>query len=176
MLNYVYYGCGEEASNPTEPEPTEPESTEPETTEPEATENGDILIDEKVISESVDTSGDFMRTETVYDSNGNYVIGETDEYGNTVSYTVDGDGNVTSITDGENNTTSYTYTSHGELLSVSSGDSTNTYAYDMYSNLSSITHNGFSYNYTYDNFNAPLTISVATALSPPTSMTTQRCA
>lgn len=152
MLNYAYNGIDEEPS--TEPEATDPSSTEPETAEPSTSEpeNEDILIDEEIQSESINTDTDFMRTQTNYDSNGNYVVSKVDEAGNTTAYTNDSNGNVTQITDANGNSTSYFYDVHNNLLSVTNGNSSNAYTYNDYNELSKITHNGFDYNYTYDNF------------------------
>ena len=164
MLNYAYNGKDEEPS--TEPETTEPSSTEPETTSPATSEpeNEDVLIDEEIQSESVNTNEEYMRSQKTYDSNGNYVTSEVDEAGNTISYTNDADGNVTKITDGNNHSTSYTYDVHSNLTSVSAdiGESTatNTYTYNAYNELSKITHNGFDYNYTYNNFGEPTSVKV----------------
>ena len=160
MLNYAYNGTDEEPS--TEPEATDPSSTEPEATEPSTSEpeNEDTLIDEEILSESINTDNDYMRTHTNYDSNGNYVTSKVDEAGNTTAYTNDTNGNVTQITDANGNSTSYSYDVHKNLLSVTNGNSSNTYTYNDYNELSKITHNGFDYNYTYDNFGSLESVKV----------------
>jgi RHS repeat-associated protein len=159
MLNYVYNGTDEESS--TEPETSEPTSTEPEATEPDnSNEDEDNLIDEEVQSESINTNEEYMRSQTTYDSNGNYVTSEVDESGNATNYTNDADGNVTAITDAKGNSTAYSYDAHDNLLSVSQGDSSNTYTYNAYNELSKITHNDFEYNYTYNNFGEPTSVKV----------------
>lgn len=71
------------------------------------TETDDNLIDYEVISENVDTTQEYMATSSTYDNTNNYAISETDEAGNTVSYTYDTNGNKTSVTDGEENVVNY---------------------------------------------------------------------
>ena len=113
----------------------------------------DEIIDYEVISESVDTSKDYMVTSTSYDDNGNYAASETDEAGNTVTYTYDTSGNKTSVTDGEGNVVNYTYNLSNNVTSVNSNGSENQYSYNGTNDISAITHNGFSYNFNYDVFN-----------------------
>ena len=161
MLNFAYNGVE------TEPETTSAteETTEPQTTEPEnSNEDENNLIDEEVQSESLNTDEEFMRTQETYDSNGNYIVGEVDEAGNSTTYTKDAEGNATEITDGRGNSTSYSYDSHNNLLSITAVDGnktySNAYTYNAYNELSKITHNGFDYNYTYNNYGEPTSVKV----------------
>lgn len=95
-----------------------------------------------------------------YTSDGNYLATETDADGNTVEYAHNQlNGILTSVTDGNHNTTSYTYDAYGLLTAVSaintdylSGNTVTASANYTYGNdrLVSITHNGFSYNFSYD--------------------------
>ena len=110
----------------------------------------DNYIDYEVISESVDKSQPYMQTSSAYDSTNNYVVSETDEAGNTVSYTYDVNGNVTSTTDGEENVVNYTYNSSGNISQVSSYDAQNKYYYNMSGIISAIDHNNFRYSFNYD--------------------------
>ncbi|MGN0499675.1 MAG: RHS repeat-associated core domain-containing protein [Ruminococcus sp.] len=114
------------------------------------TETDDNLIDCEVISENVDTTQEYMATSSIYDDTNNYAISETDEAGNTVTYTYDTNGNKTSITDGVGNVTNYTYNSGNNITSISSGSAQNQYSYNSTNNISAITHNGFSYTFNYD--------------------------
>ncbi len=87
---------------------------------------------------------------TTYTANGNYIASETDEDGNTVTY----DYNLlnsllNAVTDARGNETEYTYDASGALTQVSSGDSSVSYSYTN-DRLTAITHNGFSYNLSYD--------------------------
>ena len=123
------------------------------TDDTEETDDEDNWIDYEVISESVDKSQTYMQTNTSYDTTGNYAVSETDEAGNTVSYTYDTNGNATSVTDGNNNVVSYTYNLNNDVTSVSSGSAENQYSYNSTNSLSAITHNGFSYTFNYDVFN-----------------------
>ncbi len=79
-------------------------------------------------------------------------------------------GTLNWVKDPDGNVTSYTYDPNTDVLLSTSGKSTNTganqtvtnsYAYssDM---LQSITHNGFSYNFTYDQFGRTLSTKVGT--------------
>ena len=168
MLNYAYNGTNKESS--TEPETTEPETTDPDSTELPTTSdpennnptesNPGELIDEEITTESVNTDEEYMRNESVYDDDGNYIKKEIDEAGNTTEYNRDHDGNATKITDGKGHSTSYSYDVHNNLTSVSQGNSSNSYTYNTYNELSKITHNGFDYNYTYNNYGEPTSIKV----------------
>ncbi len=113
----------------------------------------DKSVDYEVISESVDKTQTYMQTSSTYDSKGNYVSSETDEAGNTVSYTYDVNGNVISKIDGNENEVKYTYDLENHPLSVSSNGSQNTYTYNGAGSVSAIAHNGFSYKFNYDVFN-----------------------
>ena len=79
----------------------------------------DNYIDYEVVSETLDDSQPYMETSTAYDNTSNYAVSETDEAGNTVTYTYDVNGNVTSKTDGEEKIVNYTYDASGNVKSVS---------------------------------------------------------
>ena len=112
----------------------------------------DNYIDYEVLSETLDDNQPYMETSAGYDSTGNYVTTETDEAGNTVTYTYDVNGNVTSTTDGEENVVNYTYDSSGNLSQVSSYDAQNDYYYNGAGLISAIDHNNFRYSFNYDVF------------------------
>jgi RHS repeat-associated protein len=105
-----------------------------------------------------------------YTPDGNYLSSETDVNGNTVEYTYNQlNGILTSITDGNDNTTSYTYDAYGLLTAISaintdylSGNTVVASANYTYANdkLVSITHNGFSYNFFYDEWGQLEEVSV----------------
>lgn len=181
MLNLAYNGVSQEqpsTTETTEPETTDPEATDPPATETTATgttatdpENNEPsepgrgeLIDEEVQEETINTEQPYMRSENIYETNGNYVATEIDEAGNTTEYERDHDGNVTQLTDGRGNSTSYSYDVHNNLLSVTAVDEnktySNTYTYNTYNELSKITHLGFDYNYTYNNYGEPTSVKV----------------
>ena len=95
-------------------------------------------------------------TSQAYSSDGNYLTSETDELGNTTSYTVNTlNGIISAITDPNGNTTNYSYNAYNLLTAVYTLNSQNvvesnvqyTYTNDR---LTAITHNGFTYNITYD--------------------------
>ena len=95
-------------------------------------------------------------TSQTYSSDGNYLTSETDDLGNTTSYTVNTlNGIISAITDPNGNTTHYTYNAYNLLTAVYTLNSQNvvesnvqyTYTNDR---LTAITHNGFTYNITYD--------------------------
>ena len=124
-----------------------------EDTEEETESSEDNWIDYEVLSESVDKTQTYMETSSTYDSTGNYVTAETDEAGNTITYTYDTCGNVTSVTDGRGNTTNYAYNTENRITSISSGNASNTYSYsNIAGNVTQINHNGFSYKFNYDVF------------------------
>ncbi|MGI6746448.1 MAG: RHS repeat-associated core domain-containing protein [Acutalibacteraceae bacterium] len=109
------------------------------------------------------TSGSFdgtktLQTHNTYTADGNYINSSCDSTGNMVQFSYNREnGNLNAITDGEGNTVSYTYNAMRALVGVSqlvsnlsNGTSiSNTYNYSN-DRLTSITHNGFSYNFTYD--------------------------
>lgn len=115
---------------------------------------GTVLTDSEG-NETLDTSKQYISTNTTYNTSGNYSTSESDERGNFVTYSVDdNNGNINSITDANNNTINYTYDSNtGSLTSISSGTMVNTYSYDSGNKLTAISHNGFDYNFNYDKFN-----------------------
>ena len=115
-------------------------------------EEEDNYIDYEVLTESVDKTKTYMQTSSLYDSTGNFVVGETDEAGNTVTYTYDASGNVTEITDAMNRTTKYEHDLDGNVTKISSGDAINTYSYNVSGNVTSINHNSFKYSFNYDVF------------------------
>ena len=117
-------------------------------------------IDEDIVSESVDTSKDYMESSVEYDSTENYITKEVDEAGNTTEYAYDSHGNQTSVTDGKGNITKYKYDIQGNVKSISSGDSSNTYIYNNQNQLSAINHNDFAYNFNYDIYNKLLKVKV----------------
>lgn len=166
MLNYTCYDKAETSeasssdentseSTSSEEGSSESSSSEANTSESAASsesEDNRVLIDEELSEENVDENQTFMQSFATYDQTGNYVLSKIDEAGNSESYAYDNSGNVTQITDGMGYTTSYSYDARDNLLSVSSGNFSNTYAYNSRDQLQSITHNNFSYNYSYDTY------------------------
>ena len=110
----------------------------------------DNYIDYEVVSETLDNSQPYMETSTAYDNTSNYAVSETDEAGNTVTYTYDVNGNVISKTDGEEKVVNYTYDASGNVTSVSSYNAQNNYSYNGAGALSAIDHNNFRYSFNYD--------------------------
>ncbi len=105
-------------------------------------------------------TGDYNYMTKVFDARNKCVEYNYNTAKGTLNWVKDPDGNVTS----------YTYDPNTDVLLSTSGKSTNTgvnqtvtnsYAYsnDM---LQSITHNGFSYNFTYDQFGRALSTKVGT--------------
>jgi len=103
-----------------------------------------------------------------YNQNGNYITSVTDAYGGTTTSVYDENkGLLTSTTDSMELTTSYTYNNSNDLLTsvmAGSGSSARTvsYNYNNKKQLSSITHNGFNYNFTYDNWGNTNSIKIGT--------------
>ena len=90
---------------------------------------------------------------------GNYPASSTDFNGNTTTYTYNQNtGNLSGVCDGKDTYTAYSHNAMGELTNVQktvaglSGDASSMATQYSYNNdrIQSITHNGFSYNYTYD--------------------------
>lgn len=94
-------------------------------------------------------------------SDKNHVASMTDPEGNTVSYAWNLNKDLlTSMTDGKGNSTSYTYDTLGRLTGVSLSGISNGYTYEN-DRLKTITHNGFSYGFTYDVFVNTTAASIA---------------
>ena len=97
----------------------------------------------------------------------------TDTTGSTTAYAWNNKDQVTSITDPKGNTRQFTYDTAGRLTKVKQpvtigGVATDVEKQYTYSNgrLSGITHNGFSYGFTYNAFGRPAVVSAAgTALA-----------
>ena len=113
-----------------------------------------------MLSEELDTSKSYIKSESTYDSKGNYVTDETDENGNTTKYTYDANGNKSSITNGNNVETSYTYDSSDNATSITTGGASNKYDYDYQGNVESISHNNFSFKFNYNEYNKLLSTYV----------------
>lgn len=98
-----------------------------------------------------------IETTNTYTSNGNYQTSSKDPFGNETIYNFDTMlGRINTVTDSRNTTTTYGYDAIGLLSSISQpssgGTMSNAYAYDSGDRLTSITRNGFSYNFGYDAF------------------------
>jgi len=113
-----------------------------------------------MLSEELDTSKSYIKSESTYDSKGNYVTEETDENGNTTKYTYDANGNKSSVTNGNNVETSYTYDSSDNATSITTGGASNKYDYDYQGNVESISHNNFSFKFNYNEYNKLLSTYV----------------
>ncbi len=94
-----------------------------------------------------------------YSADYNYLLKETDALGNTVQYEYNTYlGYTTSVTDPEGNKTSYDYNLTTGLLTAVNADLgenatvSNAYTYNAKKQLQSVSHNGFSYGFEYDDF------------------------
>ena len=134
--------------------PSGDDNTQETTSASSEVEYGDML------SEELDTSKSYIKSESTYDSKGNYVTEETDENGNTTKYTYDANGNKSSITNGNNVETSYTYDSSDNATSITTGGASNKYDYDYQGNVESISHNNFSFKFNYNEYNKLLSTYV----------------
>ena len=134
--------------------PSGDDNTQGTTSASSEVEYGDML------SEELDTSKSYIKSESTYDSKGNYVTDETDENGNTTKYTYDANGNKSSITNGNNVETSYTYDSSDNATSITTGGASNKYDYDYQGNVESISHNNFSFKFNYNEYNKLLSTYV----------------
>ena len=109
---------------------------------------------------TLDTSMPFIGTSRGFNDARNYVTYEQDARGNRVTYTLNDDnGLVSKATSpapaGANVSTvetTYSYNDRNPYLlgSVTRGNVSNYYGYDSVNRLTSIYHNGFNYNFTYD--------------------------
>ncbi|MBE6880614.1 MAG: RHS repeat-associated core domain-containing protein [Ruminococcaceae bacterium] len=118
------------------------------------------------------SAGDlYINSSATYTTNGNYLATLTDARGYTSNYTYNANsGLLTKFTDALDNSTIYAYNlNNNRITSVAYdankngvGDGTESivnYAYSK-GRLSTITHNGFNYGFTYDNFGNMVTTTV----------------
>ena len=115
---------------------------------------------------TLDTTQPFIGTSRGFNDARNYVTYEQDARGNRVTYTLNDDnGLVSKVTSpapaGANVLTvetTYSYNDRNPYLlgSVTRGNVSNYYGYDSVNRLTSIYHNGFNYNFTYDKWGNPL--------------------
>lgn len=94
-----------------------------------------------------------IETVSKYTADGNYLTSETDADGNEVFYSYDTlNGILTAVTDANGNKTSYSYDANGLLTQVLADNSLTSSTNYVYNNdrLIAITHNGFTYNLTYN--------------------------
>ncbi len=106
-----------------------------------------------------------IQTLAQYTDNGNYPVSETDADGNTVTYNYNElNGVLNAVTDARGNETAYNYNAAGQLIQVSAGNLLTSSANYVYNNdrLTSISHNGFAYNISYNIWGQPIMISVGT--------------
>ena len=156
MLNIISY-----------PVKFESDTVEDSSTEKGNTGNSDIEYDGyfycEALSESPNYNNTYIQNNMTYDTSGNYATAKTNQAGNTVYYSYDVNGNVTSAEDGEENQTSYTYNKDNSVASVSSEEVRNEYSYDEKGSIVTITHNGFNYDFSYDDYGNLLSTNVGNA-------------
>jgi RHS repeat-associated protein len=106
-----------------------------------------------------------IQADTSYTENGDYVRETRDQDNNTTSYNYDqSKGVLNSVTDQNKNSLNYTYDSDTDQLVRVSGllkgqEISNIYEY-VKDRLTKISHNGFSYNYLYNDFGNSSSIKV----------------
>ena len=108
----------------------------------------------------------YISTYTTYNTTGNYVATQSDDRGNYTTYNQNPTtGRLNSVTDPKGNTTTYGYNTDDYITSISAagsgGTSTINYAYDTNKRLANITHNGFQYGFTYDQWGNTVATTVA---------------
>jgi len=119
--------------------------------------SGETTVDTfgNILTNSSFDDGYSMVTSSTYTADGNYVATSTDAAGSTVTYGYNVlNGCLDSIIDANSHTTNYGYDAYNLLVSVSAANSNNTISSAAYTytndRLTAITHNGFSFNFTYD--------------------------
>ena len=120
-----------------------------------------------VNSVTVSSSGTTKKIVTTAEYGGtnyNELRSETDPLGNKTSYAYNSSrSTLSSITDSAGNKTQYTYNDKNDnLTSVSAGGATITYNYNANRSLKSIVSPTATYNFTYDKFMNPSTVSIGT--------------
>lgn len=124
-----------------------------------------------IVTSVTTSSGSLTTSESMtYTSDSNYVATHTDARGGVSSYTYNlAKGLLTSATDPKGNTVSYAYDANNDALLSTTGNASSsapvTTGFSYLSQdyiLSSISHNGMSYSYAYDNLNRVTTAKVGT--------------
>ena len=114
----------------------------------------------------LENRGKCIESSMTYTSDGRHVKSVTDARGKTTTNSYDTyQRMLSSVTDAKGNRTEYSYNLNTDQLtrvSAKVGETTiaNTYTYDNADRLSSIGHNGFSYNFEYDAFGNPTKVKV----------------
>lgn len=111
-----------------------------------------------IVSEQIYDGTKLMKTQNTYSTDGTKILSSVDNAGNSVYYGYNSSGLVNSMTSGDT-VVNFTYNSLGQLSQVSQTVSgllegntmSNQYTYTD-NKISSITHNGFTYNFTYDSY------------------------
>lgn len=108
----------------------------------------------------------YINSSANYTSDGNYISSMTDSSGNTVNYNYDSTkGTLSNVTDANGKATSYGYDNMNRLTTASKTTDgqtiTNSYSYNN-DRISTITHNGFNYNFGYDSLGNNTTVAVGT--------------
>ena len=103
-----------------------------------------------------DGTAKYIEASAEYSTNGNYQTKLVDELGNSTQYEYNQTkGTLTKVTDAKNSETTYEYDNLNRITKVSkqvnSKNYNNTYTYENDA-IKTITHNGFSYSFIYDNF------------------------
>ncbi|WP_251862294.1 DNRLRE domain-containing protein [Clostridium sp. Marseille-Q2269] len=106
-----------------------------------------------------------INTESTYTEDGNYIKTVKDSRGNTVTYDYDTTkGNLKSVKDAKGSAITNNYDSVDRLKDVEKNVNgkvvRNDYSYNDEDQLSSIKHNGFEYNFNYDNFGRNSSVTV----------------
>lgn len=109
-----------------------------------------------VIEDKNTENNKYIQTKAEYTSDGNYQTKIIDEAENVTQYEYnENTGDLTKVIDAKNNETNYTYDNSGRVTEVkkeaSQKEYTNSYTYEN-DRLKTITHNGFTYTFIYDDF------------------------
>ena len=107
-----------------------------------------------MLSTKAGDSSLFIQESSTYSQSQNYIKTTTDSLGNTKTYNYDEvKGTLISEVDEKSKTTTYAYDNLDRLISVSKfadgQEVKNSYTYEN-DRIKKITHNGFSYNFSYD--------------------------
>ena len=109
-----------------------------------------------VIEDKNTENNKYIQTKAEYTSDGNYQTKIIDEAENVTQYEYnENTGDLTKVIDAKNNETNYTYDNSSRVTEVkkeaSQKEYTNSYTYEN-DRLKTITHNGFTYTFIYDEF------------------------
>ncbi|MCI9585913.1 MAG: DNRLRE domain-containing protein, partial [Bacilli bacterium] len=109
------------------------------------------LAQKFIILEKDNSGRKYIETKSEYSENGDYKIKDINELEKETTYTYNNTGTLSKMTDAKNNQINYEYDNMDRVTKITNNNTINTFTYN-HDKLISIGHNGFNYNFEYDEF------------------------